>query len=107
MYISILIVFKRIINLRLICRIASVPSVTALQCQSGLTLGVGTVTGQVLLYDIRSNSPFLVKDHMYGLPIRNIEFHNSMDLVYSMDSTVVKIWEKNTVSETIKLLSSN
>ena len=76
----------------------SVPSITALNSQGGLTLGVGTATGQVLLYDIRSNSPFLIKDHMYGLPIRNIEFHKTMDLVYSMDSSIVKIWEKQTVS---------
>ncbi|KAL7301440.1 hypothetical protein TKK_0005881 [Trichogramma kaykai] len=73
----------------------TVPSITALNCQGALTVGVGTVTGQVLLYDIRSNSPFTVKDHMYGLPIRNIEFHYSMDLVYSMDSSVIKIWNKD------------
>jgi ribosome biogenesis protein ENP2 len=75
-----------------------VPSITALKSETGLTLGVGTVTGQVLLYDIRSNSPFMIKDHMYNLPIRNIEFHKSMNLVYSMDSSIVKIWEKQTVS---------
>lgn len=40
----------------------------------------------------------MIKDHMYGLPIRNIEFHKSMDLVYSMDSSIVKIWEQQTVS---------
>ncbi|XP_012256477.1 nucleolar protein 10 [Athalia rosae] len=72
------------------------PSITALKFQGALTLGVGTATGQVLLYDIRSNKPLLVKDHMYGLPIRDIEFHNQMDLIYSMDSSVVKIWEKGT-----------
>ncbi|XP_014206073.1 nucleolar protein 10 [Copidosoma floridanum] len=74
----------------------TVPSVTALKSQGALTLGVGTATGQVLLYDIRSNSPFTVKDHNKNLPIRNIEFHKSMDLVYSMDSENVKIWEKDT-----------
>lgn len=36
---------------------------------------------------------------MYGLPIRNIEFHEKMDLVYSMDSSIVKMWEKNSVSK--------
>ncbi|KAH0564190.1 nucleolar protein 10 [Cotesia glomerata] len=73
-----------------------VPSVTSLKFQDGLTMGVGTATGQILLYDIRSNKPFLVKDQMNGLPIRGLEFHNQMDLVYSMDSSIVKIWEKNT-----------
>ncbi|GLV38829.1 lethal (2) 34Fd [Carabus blaptoides fortunei] len=71
------------------------PSITALKFQAGLTLGVGTATGQVLLYDIRSNKPFYTKDHMYGLPIKNVEFHYQQDLIYSMDSSVVKIWDKN------------
>lgn len=43
---------------------------------------------------------------MYGLPIKNIEFHKKMDLVYSMDSSIVKIWEKNSVSKTNKILCS-
>ncbi|XP_063972558.1 nucleolar protein 10 [Diachasmimorpha longicaudata] len=77
-------------------RLEGVPSVTALKFQGGLTMAVGTATGQILMYDIRSNRPFIVKDHMYGLPIRNIEFHDKMDLVYSMDSSIVKIWEKQT-----------
>ncbi|XP_043275576.1 nucleolar protein 10 [Venturia canescens] len=77
-------------------RLSSVPSITALKFHGALTMGVGTVTGQVLLYDIRSSKPFIVKDHMYGLPIRNVEFHDKMDLVYSMDSSIVKIWEKQT-----------
>lgn len=69
------------------------PSVTGLQFNGALTLGVGTATGQILLYDIRSSKPFLVKDHMYGLPIKDIEFHE--DYVLSMDSAILKIWEKN------------
>lgn len=77
-------------------QIEGFPSITALKFQGALTLGVGTATGQILLYDIRSSKPLLVKDHMYGLPIRDIDFHNQMDLVYSMDSSVVKIWEKQT-----------
>ncbi|XP_014297984.1 nucleolar protein 10 [Microplitis demolitor] len=74
----------------------TVPSVTSLKFKGGLTMAVGTATGQILLYDIRSNKPFLMKDHMYGLPIRGIDFNDKMDLVYSMDSSIVKIWEKNT-----------
>ncbi|KAH0821933.1 hypothetical protein GEV33_000858 [Tenebrio molitor] len=58
-------------------------------------MAVGTATGQVLLYDIRSNKPFFVKDHMYGLPIKDVEFHHQQDLIFSMDSSVVKIWDKN------------
>ncbi|KAL6432906.1 hypothetical protein ACFW04_006328 [Cataglyphis niger] len=77
-------------------KLETVPAITALKFQGGLNLGVGTSTGQVLLFDIRSSKPFLVKDHMYELPIKCIEFHQKMDLVYSMDSSIVKIWEKDT-----------
>ncbi|XP_066581841.1 nucleolar protein 10 [Prorops nasuta] len=75
-------------------KLENVASISALKFNGGLTLGVGTITGHILLYDIRTNKPFLVKDHMYGLPIKNIEFHQSMEYVYSMDSSIVKIWEK-------------
>ncbi|XP_028130525.2 nucleolar protein 10 [Diabrotica virgifera virgifera] len=71
------------------------PSITALKFNGGLQLGVGTATGQILLYDIRSNRPFYVKDHMNDLPIKDVEFHYQQDLVLSMDSSVLKIWEKN------------
>ncbi|KAI4492013.1 hypothetical protein M0802_010138 [Mischocyttarus mexicanus] len=73
----------------------TIPSITSLKFQGGLTLGVGTSNGKVLLYDIRSSKPFLTKDHGYDLPIRSIEFHTKLDLVYSMDSSIVKIWEKD------------
>jgi ribosome biogenesis protein ENP2 len=84
-------------------RLEAVPAITALKCQGGLNLAVGTSTGQILLYDIRSSKPFFVKDHMYGLPIKCIDFHEKMDLVYSMDSSIVKIWEKNNVSKIYSL----
>lgn len=74
------------------------PSVTSLKFNGGLQLGVGTATGQILLYDIRSNKPFYIKDHMYGLPIKDVHFHYQQDLVFSLDSTVLKIWEKNNVN---------
>ncbi|XP_039278900.1 nucleolar protein 10 [Nilaparvata lugens] len=70
------------------------PSVTALKFDGPLHLGVGTATGHVLLYDIRSNKPYRVKDHMYGLPIRDIDFQQGN--VLSMDSSVVKIWNRET-----------
>lgn len=72
------------------------PSVTALEFENALTLGVGTATGQILLYDIRSNKPFRVKDHLFGLPIRDIVFQD--ENILSMDSSSVKVWNKNTVS---------
>ncbi|KAK6639948.1 hypothetical protein RUM43_008225 [Polyplax serrata] len=72
------------------------PSVTSINFQNGLVMAVGTATGQILLYDIRSNKPFFVKDHMYGLPIKKIDFENNQNYVLSMDSSVIKIWERDT-----------
>ena len=43
--------------------ITSVPQVTSLAFRDGLNLGVGMSTGQILLYDIRSSKPLLIKDH--------------------------------------------
>lgn len=63
----------------------------------GLTFGVGTSTGQVLLYDLRNSKPFLVKDHQYGYPIKNIIYHKSQNII-SADTKIVKIWNETTVS---------
>ena len=52
---------------------------------------------QVLLYDIRSDKPLLVKDHQFELPIKKIMFHDHQDLVLSMDSKILKLWDRNTV----------
>lgn len=53
---------------------------------------------KVLLYDLRSSQPLLVKDHFYNLPIKSLNFHNQLDLVVSADSKIIKIWNKDTVS---------
>lgn len=73
-----------------------IPSVTTLTFRDGLTMGVGTATGQILLYDLRANKPFLSKDHMYGLPIKTITFlDGSLDLVASLDSKIIKLWNRH------------
>ncbi|GFQ85394.1 nucleolar protein 10, partial [Trichonephila clavata] len=72
------------------------PSITALSFKGDLTLAVGTFTGQVMLYDIRAKKPFIVKNHVVGLPIKNIEFIESEGLVASLDPTAVKFWKQNT-----------
>lgn len=72
------------------------PSVSSLCFKDGLNMAVGTATGQILLYDIRSDKPFLVKDHMYGLPIKDIEFHPVTNVIASMDSKIVKLWDHHT-----------
>ncbi|XP_060521201.1 nucleolar protein 10 [Cylas formicarius] len=75
--------------------IRSVPSVTALKCNGALQMGAGTATGQVLLYDLRSDKPYTVKDHLYGFAIRDVDFHHQQDLVMSLDRSVLKIWNQN------------
>ncbi|KAI1732694.1 hypothetical protein Ddc_01577 [Ditylenchus destructor] len=73
----------------------SLPEVTCVQFKDALHLGVGLSTGHVLLYDIRSSKPYMVKDHQMGQPIKKLEFlkdHN--ELVMSMDPRVLKIWHE-------------
>jgi ribosome biogenesis protein ENP2 len=60
----------------------------------GLSLGVGTSSGHVLLFDLRNDYPTVTKDHQYGFPIKNILFHSSGN-VLSADQKIIKIWEKN------------
>ncbi|MCP9265652.1 Nucleolar protein 10 [Dirofilaria immitis] len=56
------------------------------------TLGSGRVL--ILLFDIRSNKPLLIKDHQTGLPINKIDFIPEHNLVLSMDMRLLKIWEE-------------
>ncbi|XP_045487655.1 nucleolar protein 10 [Pieris rapae] len=87
-------------------RNSSLPSITALKFNGALQMGVGTSSGHVLLYDIRSSKPLLVKDHMNEIPIKQVEFHKQMNYVYSMDANVVKIWDKNTGKQYTNIESS-
>ncbi|VDM43209.1 unnamed protein product [Toxocara canis] len=71
-------------------------------CKADLDDQGGTKSGRnlwptdidILLYDIRSSRPLLVKDHQMGLPVRKIEFVADHDLVLSMDSRVLKMWNE-------------
>lgn len=66
--------------------------------EDGLGLAVGLSTGHVLLYDMRNPTPYLVKDHQYGLPIKNLQWlpdiqgDSSKTKIASVDSKVIKIW---------------
>lgn len=76
--------------------ISTVPGITAMKFRNdGLTVALGTSTGHVLLYDLRAMKPFLVKDHNYELPILSIEFQDTQDLVLSMDTKILKLWNRN------------
>ena len=48
---------------------------------------------------MRSTKPLLVKDHQYGLPINSIAFQDKLDVVLSSDSKILKIWDRETVSD--------
>uniref|UniRef100_A0A671U9X8 Nucleolar protein 10 n=1 Tax=Sparus aurata TaxID=8175 RepID=A0A671U9X8_SPAAU len=76
--------------------VPSLPAISALKFNGSLTMAAGTSTGQVLLYDLRSNQPLLVKDHFYSLPIKSLHFHDKLDLIVSADSKIIKIWNKDT-----------
>ncbi|KAI8922448.1 WD40-repeat-containing domain protein [Powellomyces hirtus] len=72
------------------------PQITALQfAADGLTYAVGTATGHVLTYDLRSASPIVVKDHQYGFPIKSLHMHSTGNVV-SADTKIIKIWNKDT-----------
>ncbi|KAK2878364.1 hypothetical protein Q8A67_019155 [Cirrhinus molitorella] len=75
--------------------VEGLPSISALKFNGSLGMAVGTSTGQVLVYDLRSSHPLLVKDHYYGLPIKSLHFHNQLDLVLSADSKILKMWNKD------------
>ncbi|XP_053565657.1 nucleolar protein 10 [Bombina bombina] len=76
--------------------IEGIPSISALKFHGPLHMSVGTSTGQVLLYDLRSSRPLIVKDHQYGLPIKSIQFHSPLELIISADSRIIKMWNKDT-----------
>ncbi|CAG8548343.1 5067_t:CDS:2, partial [Racocetra fulgida] len=69
--------------------------VTAMSYRNdGLSLAVGTSSGHILLYDLRSSSPWLVKDHQYG--------DGGRGKVISADCKIMKIWDR----ENAKLISN-
>ena len=73
-----------------------IPQITSLAYRDGLNMAVGTSTGHILLYDIRSSRPLLVKDHLYGTPIKSLIFHSTQDQVISLDGKALKIWDRLT-----------
>jgi len=73
-------------------------SVTALSFRvDGLNLGLGTHSGQTLVYDLRSPRPYLRKDQGYGLPMKKVCWLESRDgsesaRILSADNKIIKIW---------------
>ncbi|KAF5383167.1 hypothetical protein D9615_004992 [Tricholomella constricta] len=80
-------------------------SITAISSRAdGLSYAVGTSTGHILLYDIRSARPFATKDQGYGLPVKNVAWIEGGSrmagdgMVISADKKVIKVWDRNTPS---------
>lgn len=69
--------------------------ITSIAYKDALTFAAGTSTGHVLLYDLRSSKPILIKDHNMGLPILKVDFVRDQDVVLSMDSRMMKFWEED------------
>lgn len=77
---------------------SDIPAITSMKFKDNLNLAVGTQTGQIFLFDIRTNKPYMIKDHYFGLPIKALDFHSSSndhDLVMSLDEKVLKMWHRN------------
>lgn len=77
-------------------------SITSLKSHptDGLSIAVGTSSGHTLLYDLRSPTPFAVKDQGYGEPVRCVDWlrgggqQEDSGRVVSADSKVIKVWDK-------------
>ncbi|CAL5044920.1 unnamed protein product [Urochloa decumbens] len=76
--------------------------VTSLQFDEdqGYLMAVGSSTGKISIYDLRMSSPLRVKDHMYGSPILNIKWHQSLNSaepkLITADKHIVRVWDPNT-----------
>ncbi|XP_059667403.1 uncharacterized protein LOC132312873 [Cornus florida] len=68
--------------------------------EGGYLMAVGSSSGKVLIYDLRSSSPMRVKDHMYGSSILNIKWHRTLNSerpkLITTDSHIVRIWDPET-----------
>jgi ribosome biogenesis protein ENP2 len=83
------------------------PSITSVKFKNGLQMAVGTASGHVLLYDIRSSEPLLVKDHLNRIPVKKIAFNPSHNVVYSLDNAMLKIWDENSGKQTAYIESQS
>ncbi|KAF9591603.1 hypothetical protein IFM89_004832 [Coptis chinensis] len=76
--------------------------VTALEFDEdgGFLMAVGGSAGKVLIYDLRSSHPIQVKDHMYGSPILDIKWHQTLNSerpkMITTDKHTVRIWDPET-----------
>jgi ribosome biogenesis protein ENP2 len=75
--------------------------------KDGLTLAVGTKSGQTTLFDIRGSKPLHTKQQGNGDAIRSVAFHSSVGsgsgglgrdgvCVVSADRRLIKAWDRCT-----------
>lgn len=79
-------------------------SVTTLAWKNGLNMAVGTQSGHVALFDIRTSQPTIVKDHLNRLPVKKVQYNTGENLVYSLDGSMFKIWDEKTGEQFKRLL---
>ncbi|KAF5201558.1 Nucleolar protein [Thalictrum thalictroides] len=76
--------------------------VTALEFDEdgGFLMAVGGSAGKVLIYDLRSSHPIREKDHMYGSPILDIKWHQTLNSgrpkLITTDNHIVRVWDPET-----------
>lgn len=83
------------------------PAVTSIKFKNGLHMGVGTASGHVLIYDIRSSEPLLIKDHLNRIPVKKIAFNSAQNVVCSLDSAMLKIWDETSGKQTAYIESTS
>ncbi|PKU84456.1 nucleolar protein 10 [Dendrobium catenatum] len=87
--------------------------ITAVQFDEdhGYLMAVGTSAGKISIYDLRMSDPIRIKDHMYGRPILDIKWHQTLNSVdpklISTDSHVVRVWDPNTGDNLINIEPSD
>ncbi|XP_022971181.1 nucleolar protein 10 isoform X2 [Cucurbita maxima] len=66
----------------------------------GFQMAVGSSSGKILIYDLRSSDPIRIKDHMYDSPILNIKWHSTLNSekpkMITTDKHIVRIWDPDT-----------
>jgi ribosome biogenesis protein ENP2 len=82
------------------------PEVTAMSFhRAGIQQAIGTSSGMIYMYDLRSPQPVLKKDQGYGYPMQHVEFltpstksrmATSEPKVLSGDRRILKIWDQHT-----------
>ncbi|KAF1745249.1 hypothetical protein MXB_4160 [Myxobolus squamalis] len=78
----------------------SFSGVSALSFRDNINFGVGMANGISAIYDVRSSSPLVYKDHMYGEAVKKISFINTLnggDYIMSSDSHSLKIYDRHTL----------